>query len=248
MVGDIDAIPSRLGRVLGCFQEFAVRLPGAGGPVQGQSVVGTTTGCGPAGGGLSAASKCPVDVTDIAASGVDGVDLTVFAPGGNDTARVAWIVVEAKDERGAASTPAGRAALFTAKAKYITADTAWMVMVDPDMFVARPAQRGNLAITDIEVPFAELTIEAFADELAALAADVAGVPVMLQRFRDGDETLIATDRLTGEVGDPDEELAVAIARNTFFDVLTETTQLLQRSVRDALGTVPIKGIPFTGEM
>ncbi len=172
---------------------------------------------------------------DIDTVGVRGrPDLTVFAPGGNNAARVAWIVVEAKDERGAAATPAGRAALFAAKAKYITADTAWLVMVDPDMLVARPAQRGVLAITDIEVPFAELTIEAFADALAPLAAEFAGVPVMLQRFRDGDETLIATDRLIGAVGDPDEELAVAIARNTFFDVLAETTQLLQRSVRDAV--------------
>lgn len=177
----------------------------------------------------------PAKQVDIDTAGARGrPDLTVFAPGGNNASHIAWIVVEAKDERGAVATTAGRAALFAAKAKYITADTAWLVMVDPEMLVARPAQRGALAITDIEVPFDGLTIEAFAEALAPLHADRAGIPAMLQRFRDGDETIIATDKLTGPSGDPDEELAIAIARNTFFDALAETTQLLQRSVRDAL--------------
>jgi N-6 DNA Methylase len=132
------------------------------------------------------------------------------------------------------ATPVGRAELFKAKAKYITADTAWLVMADPDMLVARLVQRSGNAANDIELPLANLTIEAFADTFAQLAANFAGVPVMLQRFRDGDETLIATDKLTGVAGDPEQELALAIARNTFFDTLAETTQLLQRSVKASL--------------
>jgi hypothetical protein len=161
-------------------------------------------------------------------------DLTVFAPGGTNAAMVAWTVVEAKDERGAVASAVGRAALFKAKAKYITADTAWLLMADPDMLVARPVQRSSGASNDIELPLADLSIESLADAFAPLAASFAGVPVMLQRFRDGDESLIATDKLTGAASDPDQELVLAIARNTFFDTLAETTQLLQRSVRASL--------------
>src|SRR5258708_6083256 len=161
-------------------------------------------------------------------------DLTVFGRGGGNAVGVAWIVVEAKDERGAVVSGARRAALFRAKAKYITADTAWLVMADPDMLVARPVQRSSSAANDIELPLADLLIESLADAFAPLAAKFAGVPSMLQRFRDGDESLIATDKLTSAASDPDKELALAIARNTFFDTLAETTQLLQRSVKASL--------------
>lgn len=95
----------------------------------------------------------PSDV-DIDRSGARGrPDLTVFAPGGAPGAKVAWIVLEAKDEHGACKTEAGRKALFAEKSKYITADTAWFVMVEPTILVARPADRGGDASTDIVVDY-----------------------------------------------------------------------------------------------
>jgi hypothetical protein len=101
--------------------------------------------------------------------------------------------------------------------------------------VARGAAIGTGAAADIEIPLAGLTIEAFTDALAPLRAEVAGVPVALERFRDGDESLIAFDRLSAPAGaDPDALFAVQIARNVFLDSLTETTKYLQDAVRRAL--------------
>ncbi len=157
-------------------------------------------------------------------------DLTVFAPGGQADKAVPWIVVEAKDERGMVADRDRRAALFAEKAKYITADTAWFVFVDPTMVVARPVERGSSDAGDIEYPVASADIETFAAVFEALRAECAGVPLLLNRFREGDEALIATERLSG-VGDP---LAQRISQDAFFDGLRETTGLLQNAVENAL--------------
>lgn len=171
---------------------------------------------------------------DIDRAGARGrPDLTVFAPGGRDGSVVPWIVLEAKDERGIVADGTRRAALFAEKAKYITADTAWFVFVDPTMMVARPVERGTSDAGDIEYPLgAPNTIDAFAALFAPLAAERAGVPLMLERFREGDEALIGTERLSGD-GDP---LAQRIARDAFFDGLRETTGLLQNAVENALAS------------
>lgn len=160
-------------------------------------------------------------------------DLTIWAPGPVSGSKVAWIVVEAKDERGICRDPARRAALFAEKAKYITADTAWFVMADPTTLVARPADRGGDPSTDIVLDLATLTLVDFQARWADLRAEVAGVPHLLHRFREGDESLIATERLTGG-GDA---LAEELARNTFFDGLEETTHTLQRAALAALAAI-----------
>ena len=168
---------------------------------------------------------------DIDRAGTRGrPDLTVFAPGGQAAASIPWIVVEAKDERGVVADRSRRAKLFAEKAKYITADTAWFVFVDPTMVVARPVERGTSDAGDIEYPVVSADIETFASRFADLAADRAGVPLLLGRFREGDETLIATERLSG-AGDV---LAQRISRDAFFDGLRETTGLLQNAVENAL--------------
>jgi hypothetical protein len=105
-------------------------------------------------------------------------DISVFAPGGATGSRVSWIVGEVKDEHGAVANPANRVALFAEKAKYITADTAYFIMADPQMLVFRGVGLGPQA--DIEVPWAGLSIEAFAEVLAPLRSEVAGVPEMLR--------------------------------------------------------------------
>lgn len=158
-------------------------------------------------------------------------DLTIFAPGGTAGARVTWIALEAKDEHGACAGAAARQGLFAGKAKYITADTAWFVMVEPTLIVARPAHMGANAQADIEVSLPGLSIDDFAEQLAQLGAELAGVPQQLGLFRAGDESLIATERLSGTTDDP---IRIEIARNSFFDGLAETTKLLQAATISAL--------------
>jgi hypothetical protein len=173
-------------------------------------------------------------VTDIA--GKRGrPDLTVYAPGGTAGSRIAWIVIEAKDEKGAASDQTQRLKLYAEKAKYITADTAYIVMVDPVMLVARGAGIGKQADADIEVAWDSLTPERFLELVAPLHFSLAGVPIVLELFRSGDESLIACDPLSVADGEPPAaKLAAQINRNVFFDSLTETTKLLQGASLTAL--------------
>lgn len=186
----------------------------------------------------------PQDV-DIDRSGARGrPDITVFASGAVTGSKVAWIVLEAKDEHDACKTPAKRKALFKDKSKYITADTAWFIMVDPTTLVARPADRGGDASTDIVFDLATLTYDEFLEKMAELRAEVAGVPHLLARFREGDESLIATDRLSG-TGD---ELTEALARNAFFDGLEETTQRLQAATLSALTAIRAERARLTAEV
>ncbi|MGK4495652.1 hypothetical protein ACSLVN_27975, partial [Klebsiella pneumoniae] len=77
-----------------------------------------------------------------------------YAEGATAGSRVAWIVVEAKDEPGATALGAARTKLFAEKAKYITADTAFFVMVDPVSFVARSTGPGQQNTPDIEITWA----------------------------------------------------------------------------------------------
>jgi len=168
---------------------------------------------------------------DIDRAGTRGrPDLTVFAPGGGKDTLIPWIVVEAKDEHGIVGDRTRRARLFAEKAKYITADTAWFMFVDPTSIVARPVERGASDAGDIELSIPGTTLATFAEVFAPLAAERAGVPLMLERFRGGDAALIGTDRLSGD-GDL---LAQRIARDAFFDGLRETTGLLQDAVENAL--------------
>ena len=162
-------------------------------------------------------------------------DITVLAPGGNDQGEVTWIVVEAKDERGAAKDSARRASLYKEKAKYITSDTAYILMVDPTAIVIRSTAMGVKSDGDIVLDLKGLTLERFLEETAPIRSEVAGVPQVLGRFRSGDESLIAYDRLTTPAGaDANAELSAQVARNVFFDSLHETTQLLQQAVLRAL--------------
>ena len=149
---------------------------------------------------------------------------------------MSWVVAELKDERRSVASRTNRAKLFGEKAKYITSDTAFFVMCDPDMLVVSGIGLGDQA--DVEIPLAGLTIETFADQMAALRAEIAGVPEMLREFRDGNEALIARDKLTanGE-NDPSALVAIQINRNVFFDTLIETTRLMQRATLHALDTI-----------
>lgn len=187
----------------------------------------------------------PAGDVDIDRSGARGrPDLTVFAPGAVPGSKVAWIVLEAKDERDACRDDARRAALFAGKSKYITADTAWFVMVDPTTLVARPADHGGNADADIVLDLATLTHAVFTTSLAPLRAEIAGVPHLLDSFRGGDLTLIDRDALSGS-GDP---LAEAVARNAFLDGLEDTTRQLQAATLSALTAIRADRDRLSGEV
>ena len=191
----------------------------------------------------------PAGDVDIDRSGARGrPDLTVFAPGAVAGSKVAWIVLEAKDEHDACRAEAHRATLFAAKSKYITADTAWFVMVDPTTLVARPADHGADASADIVLDLATLTHAEFTTRLASLRAELAGVPHLLDRFRQGDLTLIDRDALSGAGLGSGDPLAEAVARNAFLDGLEDTTRQLQAATLSALVAIRADRDRLTAEV
>lgn len=186
----------------------------------------------------------PPRYVDIDTAGEGGrPDVTARAPSGLLDERggeklIDWIVVEAKDERGCFRNPTMRERIFEKKSKYIGTNTAWFVMVEPDIWVARPVSSGVPdSGNDIELPLSGLSLQAFLHHLDALRHDRAGVPEQLSRFRAGDISLIATEKLDW----PDPVSAtlhqanrVRVARKRFFQNLREATQSLQTATQAAL--------------
>ncbi len=179
---------------------------------------------------------------DIDTAGTEGrPDVTVRAPSGlidfaGRQRLIDWIVVEAKDEPRAFLDPDSRERIFASKSKYITPNTAWFVMADPQSLVARPAQ-SSAAPGTADIVFeldGKETLAAFKDAFRLLHADVAGVPERLAAFRRGDTSAIATDKLAYD-GNPNKirENRVALNRRTFFATIRETTELLQDACRIA---------------
>lgn len=171
-------------------------------------------------------------------------DLTVRAPSGLTLAsgkphEIDWIVVEAKDDRTKLANDDVREALFAEKSKYITPNTAWFVMVTPTLFVARPVMSGDYSpVNDIEFSFHAEGEEDFCRKFAGLHCDRAGVPDRLKRFRSGDLSLIATDRLIA----PDDATKrvknrALLARRTFYTALRDTTRTLQDATLQTLRSV-----------
>ncbi|MEY2927073.1 MAG: hypothetical protein RL367_1550, partial [Pseudomonadota bacterium] len=172
-------------------------------------------------------------------------DITCRAPSGIKDSKggnreIDWIVVEAKDEHDAFSSIGKREAIFAQKAKYVRPDTAWFVMVDPTLFVARPVMAGDLSGTnDISLPLtASLTEAEFRQSFARLSATVAGVPQRLKAFREGDTSQIATEKLSlPPTPDKRQENQVAVARRNFYETLRNTTGHLQESTLATLQSV-----------
>ncbi|TAY80978.1 N-6 DNA methylase [Rhizobium ruizarguesonis] len=169
-------------------------------------------------------------------------DITCRAPSGlqdslGKVVEIDWLVVEAKDEHDAFSTLAKREITFAQKAKYIRPDTAWFVMVDPTVIVARPAMTAHLnSLNDIVFALNDdVTEAAFKIAFARLMYDVAGVPQQLKQFREGDISLIATEKLA-IASDASKRLQnqVLVARRNFYETLRNTTHHLQEST---LGTL-----------
>ncbi|HVL29714.1 MAG TPA: hypothetical protein VM326_03230, partial [Sphingomicrobium sp.] len=172
-------------------------------------------------------------------------DITCRAPSGligpnGRPHEIDWIVVEAKDQRSGLSQEENRERIFAEKSKYITPNTAWFVMADPIIFVARPVLSGDYdTANDIIFYFkGDGGEEEFTHRFASLHADVAGVPDKLRRFRQGDTSLIATEKLIV----PDEASRRAqnraqVARRAFYSTLRDTTRALQEATLQTLRTV-----------
>ncbi len=172
-------------------------------------------------------------------------DITCRAPSGitdrnGKPLEIDWVVVEAKDERDAFSTVGKREAIFAQKAKYIRPDTAWFLMADPTVIVARPVMSAQLsAISDIEFKLDDTATEAgFREAFARLSFGVAGVPQRLKQFREGDVSLIATEKLSPpDKPDKRRDNQVLVARRNFYETLRNTTGHLQESTLGTLKSV-----------
>lgn len=171
-------------------------------------------------------------------------DLTCRAPSGLTQANgrpieIDWIVVEAKDGRTNLASEDVREALFAEKSKYITPNTAWFVMVNPTLFIARPVMNGTFdALNDIEFSFLAENEDGFRHKFAALHGSTAGVPERLRRFREGDTSQIATEKLIApEDATQRVRNRVQVARRAFYTTLRDTTRGLQEATLHSLRSV-----------
>lgn len=169
-------------------------------------------------------------------------DITCRAPSGitdrnGKSLDIDWIVVEAKDEHNAFATLGKREAIFAQKAKYIRPDTAWFVMADPTIIVARPVMNSTHdSANDLIFALDSAANETgFRTTFARLFYGVAGVPQRLKAFREGDISLIATEKLTiPDTATNRQQNQVLVARRNFYETLRNTTDHLQEST---LGTL-----------
>lgn len=186
----------------------------------------------------------PAGDVDIDTAGEGGrPDITARAPAGlNDgkgkPVKIDWIVVEAKDERGCFVNQKSREEIFSKKSKYIGANTAWFVMVEPETIIARQVTGNDFAVTnDIEVRLEDLSKHDFLQRLELLKHQVAGVPNQLKRFRAGDTRLIACEKLTRPDLANSSQRAInryRVTQKRFFDSVREVTAHLQNATRNTL--------------
>lgn len=187
----------------------------------------------------------PAGDVDIDTAGEGGrPDVTIRAPSGLQDAKgrpskVDWIVVEAKDEHHCFAEPASRESIFEKKSKYVGPHTAWFVMIEPCAWILRPVAGSTLtSFADVHVPLEVKGEQEFKRKLDALTADKAGISTQLAKFRDGDLSMIAVDKLSiPETPTPPTKQQinrVYLNRKRFFQQIREATAHLQASVSGAL--------------
>ncbi len=175
-------------------------------------------------------------------------DLTVEAPSGfvdamGREAKIGWIVVEAKDERGCFTNVITREKIFAEKAKYIGVHTAFFVMVEPEVWVIRSVAGGLLAAdADIVISLSGCSEHELRERAWPLSCALAGVSRELARFRDGDVTLIGVEKLSvpGVHLDslpPAQRNRLRLTRKRFFDQVRDATRHLQDAVTGALARI-----------
>lgn len=185
----------------------------------------------------------PASDVDIDTTGEGGrPDVTVRAPSGlldgkGRVAKIDWIVVEAKDERGCFANAASRESIFEKKAKYVGSHTAYFVMVEPDAWVVRPVAGMVLSAEgDQVIELDGLTETVFRERLHALQAQMGGISIQLERFRAGDLSMIGIEKL--DAPDPNSSKTVQnrirLSRKRFFQQVRDATSHLQQAVAVAL--------------
>ncbi|GHU45648.1 hypothetical protein AGMMS50289_17280 [Betaproteobacteria bacterium] len=183
----------------------------------------------------------PASDVDIDTSGEGGrPDVTVRAPTGYREAngkdsKTDWIVVEAKDEHNCFFDAARREIIFAKKSKYVGTHTAWFVMIEPVCMVLRSVGGGDLsAAADIVIALDGLNEADFLAKAVALKARFAGVSQQLEKFRSGDTTMIAVEKLQPQDASRREVERVRLSRKRFFRQIQESTLHLQAAVSGAL--------------
>ncbi len=106
-----------------------------------------------------------------------------------------WLIVEAKDEPGIFKDAANRENIFMEKSKYITSDTEWFVMVDPETWVCRYLKPGHKEYEDTVIELQDFDPAFFFDACKGLHRNHAVLQGSLQEFRDGNEEWIASINL-----------------------------------------------------
>jgi hypothetical protein len=154
-----------------------------------------------------------------------------------------WLVCEVKDEHDAFSTPAKRERIFSEKAKYISIDTSFFVMIDPTCMVIRPvvvrSQKTFDVSKDIEIRWQDAITNGadwFLQKTVSIHAENSGYSASLKAFREGDNEYIAFIDLN--VNDPKApahtKKRYEYVRNDFYEAIRKSTQMLQDSCAIAL--------------
>ena len=187
----------------------------------------------------------PAGDVDIDVTGEGGrPDVTARAPSGfldakGDSPKIDWIVVEAKDERGCFVDSVSRELIFEKKSKYVGPHTAWFVMAEPTVWVLRPVAGAALsADADVKVHIEKGGEATFRKQLEALMADKAGVSQQLSKFRDGDVSMVASEKLAVPAANPPPSkqtlTRIALNRKRFFQEIRDATTHLQSAVAGEL--------------
>ncbi len=154
-----------------------------------------------------------------------------------------WLVCEVKDEHDAFSTPAKRERIFSEKAKYISIDTSYFVMIDPTCMVIRPvvvrSQKTFDVSKDIKIHWQDVIANGadwFLQQTVSIHAANSGYSASLRSFREGDNEYIAFIDLN--VNDPKApahtKKRYEYVRNDFYEAIRKSTQMLQDSCAIAL--------------
>jgi len=122
----------------------------------------------------------------------------------NTGGMIRWSVVEVKDESGVFGNINQRQTIFSSKHRYIGIDTEWFIFIDPEYIVIRPVHLGMNkdsynAEADKVFKWKDLQIEAqFSTALYLISARSAADNSRVVKFRDGDESMIASVKLISD--------------------------------------------------
>ncbi len=181
-----------------------------------------------------------IDTASDTASGIP--DLYILAQTGISQLGE-WLVCEVKDEHDAFSSPAKRERIFSEKAKYVSIDTSYFVMIDPTCMVIRPvvlrSQKVFDVSKDIEIRWDDVISKGadwFYQKTILIHAENSGYSASLKSFREGCHEYIAIIDL--HVNDPTApqhtKKRYEYVRKDFYEAIHKSTQMLQDSCVIAL--------------